>query len=137
MAPLTQYFVAPLRALSAAASSPSAVLSSVVSLSMYGDTPGSALPVSGLEKPLYFDFSIDTSPAAAGAVASCVFFDEEAGQYSSEGCIGMPNPVPQGLRLSWKDGFTVGWSTPAPAEGVVRGAPNANWTTPTPTLPLL
>lgn len=49
---------------------------------------------------------VKSSNALATVQATCEFWDEKRKVYSSDGCIGHPNPRPAGHNISWRAGFT-------------------------------
>ena len=75
---------------------------------------GSVVPVANLSTPITF-----TLPPSAGVgngtQAVCVFWDEAALEYSSEGCAALPNPLPRGLTASWLADAYVAGGPPAAA----------------------
>jgi hypothetical protein len=63
------------------------------------------LNISGLSTPI--QFTLPVVPLADGLKAQCQFWDTTALQYSTVGCVGLPDPLPPGHNVSWKPGFTV------------------------------
>eukprot|EP00232_Nephroselmis_pyriformis_P030277 CAMPEP_0182856724 /NCGR_PEP_ID=MMETSP0034_2-20130328/2611_1 /TAXON_ID=156128 /ORGANISM="Nephroselmis pyriformis, Strain CCMP717" /LENGTH=3059 /DNA_ID=CAMNT_0024987855 /DNA_START=82 /DNA_END=9261 /DNA_ORIENTATION=- len=106
----------------------SAPLSGVVSLSLVSGGEGTAMPLSGLLRPIYFSIPLEAS-AVEGAkkailmsnsseggvkvnpnrlIALCGWWDETSGgegAYSTTGCFTLPNPHPPGAAVTWVTGF--------------------------------
>jgi hypothetical protein len=85
---------------------PNAANSTGVTRLAFTATSGAEVPVVGLRVPIYF-----TLPRVPGLVdglkAQCQWYDTTAQQYSTVGCVGIPNPVPPGHTFSWAANFSV------------------------------
>ena len=68
-------------------------------------TAAGELNISGLSTPI--QFSLPQVPLADGLKAQCQFWDKAASNYSSVGCVSLPDPLPPGHVVFWKPGFTV------------------------------
>ncbi|KAK3254736.1 hypothetical protein CYMTET_36060, partial [Cymbomonas tetramitiformis] len=85
-------------------------LGPVVSITLSDHASGLELDVHRLEEALNITIPLDSTAAAAAAavgigkaaVLSCVWWDAEVGNYSTEGCATLPNPAPAGARLYWE-----------------------------------
>ena len=61
------------------------------------------LAVAGLPTLIQFSLPLPTNLVpGAGLQAACTFWDEALGNYSTAGCVGLPNPAPPGLPLAFK-----------------------------------
>ena len=82
------------------------VSSGVTSLSF--STPGgTSVAVSNLSSPIVFSLTLNTSSLGANLSAVCTFWDTAAGQYSTAGCAGLPNPLPEGVTAAFDPTFVV------------------------------
>ncbi|KAK3283545.1 hypothetical protein CYMTET_8760 [Cymbomonas tetramitiformis] len=121
----------------AAVDSGGAVLTDVTTISLKTHANGTELPVHGLSTALNFTLPIVATSSAAGTTAGgasaaaggasgalphCVFWDEGAGEYSTEGCTTLPNPAPWTGAAYWR---TVNVSALASMEEAwgLRGSP--------------
>jgi hypothetical protein len=77
------------------------------------------LNIAGLSTPI--QFTLPVVPLADGLKAQCQFWDTTALQYSTVGCVGLPDPLPPGHNVSWKPGFTVGSDAAMAAAWSVSG----------------
>ena len=69
-------------------------------------TPSAPVAVSNLHAPIYFTLPRVTT-LQDGLKAQCTFWDTVALNYSSRGCIGVPNPAPPNHTLAFVPGFLV------------------------------
>jgi hypothetical protein len=69
----------------------------------FSNTDGAPLSVSNLTTPLLF--TLPVSALAPGQRASCAWWDDAAGNYSTRGCASLPSPSPPGHELSFVPGF--------------------------------
>jgi len=83
---------------------------------------GGELDISGLSKPIYF--TLPLVPLADGVKAQCQFWDRKAQpqNYSTVGCVTMPDPLPPGHNASWASNFTVGSDADMAAAWNITGA---------------
>ena len=59
--------------------------------------------VAGLPHLIQFSLPLPTNLAnATGLKAQCSYYDNTAGAYSTDGCVGLPNPSPPGLPMAFK-----------------------------------
>jgi hypothetical protein len=64
------------------------------------DADGNPLLVEGLATPIAIalpPLSADVLLPGSGAISVCTFWNDTSGAYSSDGCHGLPNPLPAGL----------------------------------------
>jgi hypothetical protein len=69
-------------------------------------TSGDDIVVANLATPVKFSMPALAS-LADGVKASCEFYDTAARNYSTVGCVGIPDPAPANHVLEWVPGFTV------------------------------
>lgn len=83
--------------------------SDVVTISLGSTSEGGGeIRVRGLAEPITFSIPIAASKPETVATesykrAACTWWDKEAGAYSTEGCVTMPNPAPRGALLRWRN----------------------------------
>jgi hypothetical protein len=77
---------------------------------VFSNASGSELPVVSLSTPILF--SMPRLPTLAdGFKAQCQFWDTAAQNYSTVGCVSMPDPRPAGHAFAWAPGYTVSSDT--------------------------
>ena len=67
----------------------------------------SGLDVSNLDEPIVFQVPLDADVGGGANEARCSFWDEEAGEFSEDGCFAMPNPRPANATLRWATPFAI------------------------------
>lgn len=65
---------------------------------------GAPVAVANLTVPI--SFQLPALNVTTGQQASCQFWDEARRVYSSEGCVGHPNPRPRDHTVAWRSGFS-------------------------------
>ena len=66
----------------------------------FSTSAGEELPINNLTTPVYF--SMPRLALADGRKAQCQFWDKAALNYSTSGCVGLPDPQPPGHVIAWK-----------------------------------
>ena len=83
--------------------------------------PGGA-PVAVANLSRLITLELPRTPTAPGASTQAAFWDAQAGAYSTDGVVAMPNPAPAGITLAWDPAFDAAtqglnraWSMSGPA----------------------
>lgn len=79
-------------------SQPNAATGSMARLALLGDD-GRELKIGNLSQPV--TFVVPAVNGSDGSSVGCSFWDEEAQEYSAQGCVGAPNPRPLFHNVAW------------------------------------